>query len=80
MKSTLSFVAALLGAGLTGATPVAHGGLIYDVELEEAAVVPWKADHVVRDLGVQYVDIAQGMYSILDLESISLTTKHSMCN
>ncbi|KAN0098867.1 hypothetical protein V8E51_014530 [Hyaloscypha variabilis] len=59
MKSTLSFVAALLGAGLTGATPVAHGGLIYDVELEEVAVVPRKADHVVRDLSVQYVDIAQ---------------------
>jgi hypothetical protein len=63
MKSTLSFVAALLGAGLTGATPLAHGGMIYDVELEEPVVVPRKAEHVVRDLdvqGVQYVDKAQG--------------------
>ncbi|KAE9373132.1 hypothetical protein N431DRAFT_544272 [Stipitochalara longipes BDJ] len=59
MKSSLSFAAALLGAGLTGATPLAHGGMIYDVELEEAAVVPRKADHVVRDLDVQYVDKAQ---------------------
>jgi hypothetical protein len=60
MKSTLSFVAALLGASLTTASPFAHGGKIYDVALEEAAVLPRKAEHVVRDLGVQEVDKAQG--------------------
>jgi hypothetical protein len=68
MKSTLSFVAALLGAGLTGATPLAHGGMIYDVEFEEAALVPRKAEHVVRDLdvqNVQYVDKAQGSFVLL---------------
>jgi len=73
MKSTLSFVAALLGAGLTGATPLAHGGMIYDVELEDAALVPRKADHVVRDLGVQYVDKAQGSSFLLDLKLKTLT-------
>jgi hypothetical protein len=65
MRSTLSFVAALLGAGLSGATPLGHGGMISDVEFEEAALVPRKAEHIVRDLevqDVQYVDKAQGSY------------------
>jgi hypothetical protein len=61
MKSTLSFVAALLGAGLTSATPFAHNGKFYDVALEEAAVVPRNAEHVVRDLDVQEVDNAHGL-------------------
>ena len=63
MKPTLCLVAALLGAVLTGATPLEHVGMIYDVEFEEAALVPRKAEHVARDLDVQdvqYVDKAQG--------------------
>ncbi|KAH8784652.1 hypothetical protein BGZ57DRAFT_925181 [Hyaloscypha finlandica] len=62
MKPTLGLVAALLGAVLTGATPLEHVGMIYDVEFEEAALVPRKAEHVARDLDVQdvqYVDKAQ---------------------
>lgn len=55
MKPTLSLVAALLGAVLTGATPLAHVGMIYDVEFEEAALVPRKSEHVAQDLDVQDV-------------------------
>ena len=80
MKSTLSFVAVLFGAGLTGATPLAHGGVVYDTVLEGAAVVPRKADHVVRDLDVQYVDKAQGSYVVSNLKPKPLTVNHSMCN
>jgi len=80
MKSTLSFVAALLGAGLTGATPLAHGGVVYDRELEGAAVVPRKADHVVRDLDVQYVDQAQGLSFVPNLNPEILTMDRSVCN
>jgi hypothetical protein len=62
MKSTLSFVAAaLLGAGLTGATPLMHDSMTFESVPEQAAVAPRKAEHVVRDLDVQEVDAAQGL-------------------
>jgi hypothetical protein len=72
MKPTLSLVAALLGAVLTGFPPLARGGMIYDVEFEETALVPRKSEHVAQDLDVQdvqYVDKAQGSCCfVLDLE------------
>lgn len=61
MKSALSFVVILLGAGLTGATPFAKDGVTYDLVPAEPAVAARKAEHVVRNLTVESVEKAQGL-------------------
>lgn len=78
MKSTLGLVAvALLGAGLTGATPLVHDVVVP----EQAAVVTKRAEHIVRDLDVAGGDAAQGSLCPNTVISSSLTVAlHSVCN